>query len=130
MLNLGKKDKKPKEFSVQTSTFFSFRNPNQIDEHQWANEWRQYRWSHREYLHLNLSLIETLVPEHGSTLRANFCSFWLDFLPKLMLISGNLSDAERRWKEEFHLYEERIQQWDYHYTKYIENLDKLRDCLR
>ena len=79
---------------------------------------------------MNISLIQNLIPEHGSTIRANYCSFWVDYIPKLLLTTENISEDERRWKEEFHHYEERIQQWDYHYIKYLQNTDKLRNCLR
>jgi len=45
---------------------------------------------------------------------------------------ANISEEEARWKKEFRQYEERVQQWDYYYTKYLEllekNSDKLLNC--
>jgi len=72
----------------------------------------------------------------------------LDFIPKLTSATGieqfflfknkkktnslifflaNITEEETRWKEEFHQYQERIQQWDYHYTKYLDLLKKNKD---
>jgi hypothetical protein len=31
------------------------------------------------------------MPEHGSALRAEYCSFWLDFIPKLTIATCKLS---------------------------------------
>ncbi len=86
-------------------------------------------------------------------IRADYCSFWLDFMPKLASATGmflilkrfgmkknktsfllaNISEEETRWKQEFRQYQERIQQWDYYYSKYLEllekNSDKLLNCL-
>jgi len=82
-------------------------------------------------------------------LRADYCSFWLDFIPKLTSVTGiqieffflfnkinsfvfflaNISEEETRWKEEFHQYQERIQQWDYYYNKYLDLLEKNREKL-
>jgi len=46
---------------------------------------------------------------------------------------ANISEEETQWKQEFHQYQERIQQWDYYYTKYLDllekNQDKLLNCL-
>ncbi len=46
---------------------------------------------------------------------------------------GNIGEEEARWKEEFSRYQERIQQWDYYYTKYLDllekNKEKLLNCL-
>ncbi len=46
---------------------------------------------------------------------------------------GNIGEEEARWKEEFSRYQERIQQWDYYYTKYLDllekNKEKLFNCL-
>jgi hypothetical protein len=73
----------------------------------------------------------------------------LDFIPKLTSATGieqffsfekqknnsfifflaNITEEETRWKEEFHQYQERIQQWDYYYTKYLNLLEKNREKL-
>jgi len=42
---------------------------------------------------------------------------------------ANITEEETRWKEEFHQYQERIQQWDYYYTKYLNLLEKNREKL-
>ena len=46
---------------------------------------------------------------------------------------ANISEEEIRWKQEFRHYQDRIQQWDYYYTKYLEllekNGEKLLNCL-
>lgn len=127
-----------------------FSNPNQRHDTQWANEWRQYKWPMREHIVLDLNLSKNLFPEHGSALRADYCSFWLDFLPKLASVTcmsnmkrfsntnlfcrlffflANISEEEARWKQEFRQYQERVQQWDYYYTKYLELLDRNGDKL-
>lgn len=69
------------------SSQYYFSNPNQRHDTQWANEWRQYKWPMREHIVLNLNLSKNLFPEHGSALRADYCSFWLDFLPKLASVT-------------------------------------------
>lgn len=50
-----------------------------------------------------------------------------------MSFLANISEEETRWKQEFRQYQERIQQWDYQYTKYLEllekNADKLVNCI-
>lgn len=61
-----------------------FSNPNQRHDSQWANEWRQYKWPTREHIVLNNNLSKNLFPEHGFAHRAEFCSFWLDFIPKMV----------------------------------------------
>lgn len=38
--------------------------------------------------------------------------------------SANISEEEIRWKHEFRQYQERVQQWDYYYTKYLDLLEK------
>jgi hypothetical protein len=98
-----------------------------------------------------MNLSKNLFPAHGSAIRADYCSFWLDFIPKLASVTcmsfqrrrkkpdlfifyclANISEEETRWKKEFRQYEERVQQWDYYYTKYLElmekNSDKLLNC--
>jgi len=60
-----------------------FSNPNQRHDAHWANEWRQYKWPSREHIVLNINLSKNFFPDHGSAIRADYCSFWLDFLPKL-----------------------------------------------
>lgn len=88
------------------------------------------------------------MPEHGQALRANFCAFWIDYLPKLMSATGRIkktefvfcftasivfhilasvSDDERRWREEFQSYSERIQQWEYYYVKYVQMIEKSKE---
>ena len=121
-----------------------FSNPNQRHDSQWANEWRQYKWPTREHIVLNSNLSKNLSPEHGFAHRAEFCSFWLDFLPKMITttcsfdtflldlsslclslsLSANISEEEIRWKHEFRQYQERVQQWDYYYAKYLDLLEK------
>jgi hypothetical protein len=64
-------------------SFIKFSNPNQRHDAQWANEWRQYKWPSREHIVLNTNLSKNLIPEHGSAIRADYCSFWHDFIPKL-----------------------------------------------
>ena len=63
--------------------FDQLSNPNQYHDSQWANEWRQYKWPSREHIVLNINLSSHTFPEHDSALRAEYCSFWLDFMPKL-----------------------------------------------
>ncbi|CAF3301964.1 unnamed protein product, partial [Rotaria sp. Silwood2] len=63
-------------------------------------------------------------PEHGSAHRADYCLFWLDFIPKLT--NANYIEDGLRWKQEFRQYQERTQQWDYYYGKYLELLEKNR----
>ena len=50
----------------------------------------------------------------------------------LIFVLANISEEEARWKQEFRQYQERVQQWDYYYTKYLELLDrngeKLLNC--
>jgi 2-phosphoglycerate kinase len=46
-----------------------------------------------------------------------------------VLLLANISEEETRWKQEFRQYQERIQQWDYYYTKYLDLLEKNRDKL-
>ncbi len=42
----------------------------------------------------------------------------------MFIFSANISEEETRWKQEFRQYQERIQQWDYYYTKYLDLLEK------
>ena len=74
------------------SRCLDFSNPNQRDEVHWANEWRQYRWPTREHIIFDLSLSENLSPDHGVAIRADYCSFWLDFIPKLSAITGQSNE--------------------------------------
>ena len=50
-----------------------------------------------------------------------------------VLLLANISEEETTWKQEFHQYQQRIQQWDYYYTKYLDllekNKEKLLSCL-
>ncbi|CAF4298893.1 unnamed protein product [Rotaria sp. Silwood2] len=115
------------------TNFAKYSNPNQRHDAQWANEWRQYKWPSREHIVLNINLSKNLSPEHGSAIRADYCSFWLDLIPKLASATSNISEEETQWKHEFRQYQERIQQWDYYYTKYLEllekNGEKLLNCI-
>ncbi|CAF1198442.1 unnamed protein product [Adineta ricciae] len=111
------------------ANFAKYSNPNQRHEAQWTNEWRLYKWPNREHLVLDLDLAKRHVPEHGSALRADYCAFWTDFIPKLTAITSNIGEDEIRWKKEFRQYQDRVQQWDYYYTKYLELLDKNREKL-
>jgi ADP-glucose pyrophosphorylase len=45
------------------------------------------------------------------------------------LLLANISEEETTWKQEFHQYQQRIQQWDYYYTKYLDLLDKNKEKL-
>ncbi|UJR34244.1 hypothetical protein I4U23_021648 [Adineta vaga] len=115
------------------TNFAKYSNPNQRHDAHWANEWRQYKWPSREHIILNTNIVKTPFPDHGSALRAEYCSFWLDYIPKLASSTSNISDEENRWKQEFRQYQDRIQQWDYYYTKYLElvekNSDKFLKCI-
>lgn len=39
-------------------------------------------------------------------------------------LSANISEDEIRWKQEFRQYQDRVQQWDYYYSKYLDLLEK------
>ncbi|CAF3316992.1 unnamed protein product [Rotaria sp. Silwood2] len=65
------------------TNFAKYSNPNQGHDTQWINEWRPYKWPSREHIILNIDLSRSHSPEHGSAHRADYCSFWLDFIPKL-----------------------------------------------
>lgn len=45
------------------------------------------------------------------------------------LFLANISEDEVRWKQEFRQYQERTQQWEYYYAKYLELLEKNREKL-
>jgi hypothetical protein len=47
----------------------------------------------------------------------------------LFFFVANITQEETQWKQEFRQYQERLQQWDYYYTKYLELLGKNRDKL-
>ncbi|CAF3415026.1 unnamed protein product [Rotaria socialis] len=111
------------------ANFAKYSNPNQGHDTQWNNEWRSYKWPTREHIVLNSDLSKNQFPEHGSALRAEYCSFWLDFIPKLTSANSNISEDEVRWKQEFRQYQERTQQWEYYYSKYLELLEKNREKL-
>ena len=36
---------------------------------------------------------------------------------------ANMTDDERRWKEEFQRYEERVERWSYNYDKYLRSME-------
>ena len=63
-------------------------NPNQHHEAHWANEWHQYKYPTKENIVLNQYLSKNQPPQHESALRADFCSFWLDYIPKLTSATG------------------------------------------
>lgn len=42
-------------------------------------------------------------------------------------ILASVSDDERRWREEFQSYSERIQQWEYYYVKYVQMIEKSKE---
>lgn len=115
------------------TNFAKYSNPNQRHDSQWANEWRQYKLPGREHIILNHNLTKNLYPDHGSAIRAEYCSFWLEYIPKLATMTANISEEETRWKQEFRQYQERTQQWDYYYAKYLEliekNSDKFPNCM-
>ncbi|CAF1008313.1 unnamed protein product [Adineta steineri] len=111
------------------ANFAKYSDPNQRHDAQWANEWRLYKWPNREHIVLNTNLTKNHSPEHGSALRADYCSFWLQLIPKLTIVTSNISEDETQWKQEFRKYQERVQQWDYYYAKYSELLEKNREKL-
>ncbi|CAF1191477.1 unnamed protein product [Rotaria sp. Silwood1] len=111
------------------ANFAKYSNPNQGHDTQWINEWRPYKWPSREHIVLNIDLSRNYPPEHGLAHRAEYCAFWLDFVPKLTSANSNISEDEVRWKQEFRQYQERTQQWDYYYAKYLELLEKNREKL-
>ncbi|CAF0726400.1 unnamed protein product [Didymodactylos carnosus] len=115
-----------KKMMTYWTNFAKYSNPNQRHESKWANDWRLYKWPSREHIILNTTL---QPPGHGQAIRAEYCSFWLDYIPKLMLVTSNVSDDEKLWKQEFREWQSRYQQWDYHYTQYNSLLDKNKQRL-
>jgi hypothetical protein len=62
--------------------------------------------------------------------------YWYIFIFKktkifflFFFLLANISEEETQWKQEFRQYQERIQQWDYYYTKYLDLLEKNKDKL-
>ncbi|CAF1157515.1 unnamed protein product [Didymodactylos carnosus] len=113
-----------------SNTLIIVYNPNQRHESKWANDWRLYKWPSREHIILNTNLQSS---EHGQAHRAEYCSFWLDYIPKLMIVTSNITDDEKLWKQEFRDWQLRYQQWDYHYSQYNllsdKNKQRLSKCL-
>ncbi|XP_007567879.1 acetylcholinesterase [Poecilia formosa] len=51
-------------------------------------------------------------------LRNQMCAFWNRFLPRLLNITGNIDEAERQWKVEFHRWSSYMMHWKSQFDHY------------
>uniref|UniRef100_A0A3Q2DDC3 Carboxylic ester hydrolase n=1 Tax=Cyprinodon variegatus TaxID=28743 RepID=A0A3Q2DDC3_CYPVA len=51
-------------------------------------------------------------------LRNQMCAFWNRFLPRLLNITGNIDEAERQWKMEFHRWSSYMMHWKSQFDHY------------
>ncbi|KAM9317086.1 cholinesterase [Gastrophryne carolinensis] len=86
-------------------------NPNGAQSQE--NRWPAFTLDEQHYL--------TLDTEDSKTdrkMRAKQCRFWNKFYPKIMQITGNIDEAERQWKAEFHRWNNYMIDWKSQFNDY------------
>ncbi|XP_069474589.1 cholinesterase isoform X2 [Ambystoma mexicanum] len=92
-------------------------NPNGILGKE--RTWPLFNIDEQQYLILN-----AVEPKTNYKLRAKQCKFWNAFYPKVLVMTGNLDDAQRQWKAEFHRWNNYMVDWKnqfYDYSSKKEN---------
>lgn len=101
--------------------FFSSNDRDQ-DRDLAVVEWPLHTASRREYMELNSRLLDEQDRSKviGRAPRAKSCAFWLDYLPKLITSTADITDREKAWKLEFSEWTTRyIVDWKTQYDLYI-----------
>ncbi|XP_038051124.1 cholinesterase 2-like [Patiria miniata] len=75
-------------------------NPNKAKEDDPEGDWPLYTVERQEFFTLNKSIVSGDV-FIGRGPRAKQCAFWRDYLPTLVTQTGDISEAERKWKQQF-----------------------------
>ncbi|XP_022095277.1 cholinesterase 2-like [Acanthaster planci] len=75
-------------------------NPNKANEDDPEGDWPLYTLETQEFFTLNKSIINGDV-FIGRGPRAKQCAFWREYLPTLVTQTGDISEAERKWKQQF-----------------------------
>ncbi|MBN3298322.1 ACES Acetylcholinesterase, partial [Amia calva] len=75
--------------------------------------WPVFTATEQKYVELNT---KTLSVHRG--LRTQLCAFWNRFLPRLLNITGNIDEAERQWKVEFHRWSSYMMHWKSQFDHY------------
>ncbi|XP_072035165.1 cholinesterase-like [Amphiura filiformis] len=97
-------------------------NPNDPDEE--AEGWPYFdeETGQLTYL-LDTSTIDN--PEVINWPWAKRCAFWNDYLPKLNTTTANINEAERIWKEQFHMWSTKYMvDWKAEFNHYVYNKDQ------
>ncbi|XP_072015175.1 cholinesterase 1-like [Amphiura filiformis] len=81
--------------------------------------WPQYDVNTtQEFLILNESLADG-TGFTGSGVKPLECAFWKDYLPDLVVQTGDIDEVEKQWKEEFDKYRnEYLADWKVHFDNY------------
>ncbi|XP_071798342.1 acetylcholinesterase-like [Asterias amurensis] len=75
-------------------------NPNKADEDDPDGDWPLYTMDSQKYFTLNKSINNgDVFIGHGP--RAKECAFWREYIPSLVTQTGDISEAERKWKQQF-----------------------------
>ncbi|KAF7207239.1 acetylcholinesterase [Nothobranchius furzeri] len=87
-------------------------NPNDwvVDK---GKRWPVFTASEQKHVGLNT---DPLKIHKG--LRNQMCAFWNRFLPRLLNITGNIDEAERQWKVEFHRWSSYMMHWKSQFDHY------------
>ncbi|XP_072015174.1 cholinesterase 1-like [Amphiura filiformis] len=83
-----------------------------------ALNWPQYDFQTQEFLILNESLADG-TGTTGSGVKPLECAFWRDYLPDLLVQTGDIDEVEKQWKEEFDKYSNKyLVDWKVHFDNY------------
>jgi len=90
-------------------------DPNRHPEGPITSDWPVYTPNGKEYLTLDTGDRKVI----GKGPRADYCAFWDHYLPHLVTTTGDISEAEKEWKKEFHRWStEYIVDWKSQFDKF------------
>ncbi|XP_013408916.1 acetylcholinesterase isoform X2 [Lingula anatina] len=95
-------------------------NPNHFPSGEIKSDWPKRTVRNKEYLELNTKYLYDKQRAVGRGPRAKHCAFWEHYLPKLVVDTQDIHEAERQWKEQFHEWSTRyIVDWKHQYDQYM-----------
>ncbi|XP_033099562.1 acetylcholinesterase-like [Anneissia japonica] len=99
----GEQPEDEKKMAVQFMTYWAnfanYGNPNgnsSAIQNLPYPEWPKFTLPELEYKQLSKEM------ENGRALRADGCSFWRNYVPRLATYTGEISDVEKEWRESYY----------------------------